>query len=136
MALNANIIAIINKLKNQKKQADIDIIHKQLVKTNSIQYLTKEDLLKKVHDLETEGKIDSFHVSKHMVKAFAKNILENTQIRFHDSSFDTPTINQTHSQSLSNSSSRKSQNSSIHDFDIIANTQTVLTRKTLGRKNH
>ena len=56
MALNANIIGIINKLKNQNKQADIDIIHKQLVETNSIEYLTKEDLLKKVHDLETEGK--------------------------------------------------------------------------------
>ena len=136
MALNASIIAIINKLKNQKKQADIDIINKQLVKTNSIQYLTKEDLLKKAHDLETEGKTDSFHVSKDIVEGFPKNILENTQIRFHDSSFDTPTINQTDSQSLSNSSRRKSQNSSIHDFDIIANTQTVPTWKALGRKNH
>ena len=136
MALNASIIPIINKLKNQKKQADIDIINKQLVKTNSIQYLTKEDLLKKVHDLETEGKIDSFHVSKDIVEGFAKNILENTQLRFHESPFDTATINQTDSQSLSNSSIRKSQNSSIHDFDIIANTQIVPTRKTLGRQNH
>ena len=136
MALNASIIPIINKLKNQKKQADIDIINKQLVKTNNIQYLTKEDLLKKAHDLETEGKIDSFHVSKDIVEGFAKNILENTQIRFHESPFDTATINQTDSQSLSNSSIRKSQNSSIHDFDIIANTQIIPTRKTLGRQNH
>ena len=55
--LNANIIAIINKLKNQNKRVDVDSIHKQLVKTTSMQDLTKEDLLKKVHDLETEGKI-------------------------------------------------------------------------------
>ena len=42
--LNGNIIAIINKLKNQNKRADIDSIHKQLVKTTSKQDLTKEDL--------------------------------------------------------------------------------------------
>ena len=53
--LNANIITIINKLKNQNKRADIDNIHEQLVKTTKD--LTKEDLVKKVHDLETEGKI-------------------------------------------------------------------------------
>ena len=40
--LNANIITIINKLKNQNKPADIDSIHKQLVKTTSMQELTKE----------------------------------------------------------------------------------------------
>ena len=34
--LNVNIIAIINKLKNQNKRADIDSIHKQLVKTTSM----------------------------------------------------------------------------------------------------
>ena len=47
-----------------------------------MQDLTKEDLLKKVHDLETEGKIvnklnrnkDSFHVSKDIVDAFAESI--------------------------------------------------------------
>ena len=54
---NANIFAIINKLKNQNKWADIDSIHKQLTKTNSMQDLTREGLLKKEHDLETEGKI-------------------------------------------------------------------------------
>ena len=69
--LNANIIAIINKLKNQNKRVAVDSIHKQLLKTTRMQDLTKEDLLKKVHDLETEGKIvtklnrnkDSFHLS-------------------------------------------------------------------------
>ena len=78
--LNANIITTINKLKNQNKRADIDSIQKQLVKTTSMQDLTKEDLLKKIHDLETEGKIlnklnrnkDSFHVSKDIVDAFSK----------------------------------------------------------------
>ena len=55
--LNAKIIAIINELKYQNKRADIDSTHKQLVKTNSMQDLPEEDLLKKVHDLETEGKI-------------------------------------------------------------------------------
>ena len=55
--LNANIITIINKLKNQNKRADIDSIHKQLVKITNMQDLTKEDLLKKVHDFETDGKI-------------------------------------------------------------------------------
>ena len=55
--LNANIITIINKLKNQNKRADIDSIHKQLVKTTSKQDLTKEDLLKKVHDLKLKGKL-------------------------------------------------------------------------------
>ena len=39
---NANIIAIINKLKNQNKRADIDSIHKQLVKTISMQDLIKK----------------------------------------------------------------------------------------------
>ena len=52
--LNANIIAIINKLKNQNKHVNI---YWQLIKTNSMQDLTKKDLLKKVHHLETEGKI-------------------------------------------------------------------------------
>ena len=55
--LNANIITIINKLKNQNKRADIDSIHKQLAKTISKQDLTKEDLLKKVHDLKLKGKL-------------------------------------------------------------------------------
>ena len=78
--LNANIITTINKLKNQNKRADIDSIQKQLVKTTSMQDLTKEDLLKKVHDLKTEEKIvnklnrnkDSFHVSEDIVDAFSK----------------------------------------------------------------
>ena len=102
--LNASITAIINKLKNQNKREDTDSKHKQLIKTNIM------------HVLETEGKIvnkfnrnkDSFHVSRDMVDAFAENILEKTPIRFHDRSFDTPTLNQTDFQSLSNSSYRKS----------------------------
>ena len=127
--LNANIIAIINKLKNQNKRVDVDSMHKQLVKTTSMQDLTKEDLLKKVHDLETEGKIvnklnrnkDSFHV----VDAFAENIIEKTPIIFHDSFFETPKVNQTDSQSFSNSFRRESRSSSIPDFDIITNTPAV-----------
>ena len=114
--LNANIITIINKLKNQNRRADIVSIHKQLVKTTSMQDLTEEDLLKKIHDLETEGKIlnklnrnkDSFHVSKDIVDAFAENIIEKTPTIFHDSFFETPNINQTDSQSFSNPFSRKS----------------------------
>ena len=94
--LNANI-TIINKLKNQNRRADIYITRKQLVKATSMQDLTKEHLLKKVHDLETEGKIlnklnrnkDSFHVRKDIVDAFAENILEKT-IVFHGSFFETP----------------------------------------------
>ena len=132
--LNANIFTIINKLKNQNKLADIDSIHKQLVKTTSTQELTKEDLLKKVHDLETEGKIvnklnrnkDSFHVVVDgIVDGFAENIIEKTPIIFHDSFFETPNVNQTDSQSLSNSFSRESRSSSIPDFDIITNTPAV-----------
>ena len=131
--LNANIITTINKLKNQNKRADIDSIQKQLVKTTSMQDLTKEDLLKKVHDLKTEGKIvnklnrnkDSFHVSKDIVDAFSENIIEKTPIIFHDSFFETPKVNQTDSQSFSNSFSRESRSSSIPDFDIIANTPAV-----------
>ena len=132
--LNGNIIAIINKLKNQNERADIDSIHKQLVKTNTMQDLTKEDLLKKVHDLETEGKSvnklhqnkDSFQVSKNILDAFVENILEKTPIRFPDSSFETLNINQTDSQSFPCPSSRESRISSIPDFDIIANTPTAL----------
>ena len=131
--LNANIITTINKLKNQNKRADIDSIQKQLVKTTSMQDLTKEDLLKKVHDLKTEGKIvnklnrnkDSFHVNKDIVDAFSENIIEKTPIIFHDSFFETPKVNQTDSQSFSNSFSRESRSSSIPDFDIIANTLAV-----------
>ena len=131
--LNANIITTINKLKNQNKRADIDSIQKQLVKTTSMQDLTKEDLLKKVHDLKTEGKIvnklnrnkDSFHVSKDIVDAFSENIIEKTPIIFHDSFFETPKVNQTDSQSFSNSFSRESRSSSIPDFDIITNTPAV-----------
>ena len=108
--LNANIITIINKLKNQNKRADNESIHKQLVKSTSMQDLTKEDLLKKVDDLKTEGKIvnklnrnkESFHVSKDIVDAFAENIIEKTPIIFHESFFETPNINQTDSQSFSN----------------------------------
>ena len=78
--LNASIMAIINKLKNQSEQANIDSIHKQLVRTNSMQDLTKEDLVKKVLDLETEKKTvkrfnrnkDSFHVSKDIVYTLPK----------------------------------------------------------------
>ena len=131
--LNANIITIINKLKNQNKQADIDSIHKQLIETTSMQDLTKEDLLKKVHDLETEGKIvnklnrnkDSFHVSKDIVDAFAENIIEKTPTIFHDSFFETPNVNQTDSQSFCYSFSRESRSSSTPDFDIITNTPAV-----------
>ena len=131
--LNANIITIINKLKNQNRRADIVSIHKQLVKTTSMQDLTEEDLLKKIHDLETEGKIlnklnrnkDSFHVSKDIVDAFAENIIEKTPTIFHDSFFETPNINQTDSQSFSNSFSRECRSFSIPDFDIIANTPAV-----------
>ena len=131
--LNTNIITIINKLKNENKRADIDSIHKQLVKTTSMQDLTKEDLLKKVHDLETEGKIvnkhnrnkDSFHVRKDIVDGFAKNIIEKTPIIFHDSFFETPNVNQTDSQRFSSSFSRESRKSSIPDFDIITNTPAV-----------
>ena len=112
--LNANIITIINKLKNQNKRGVIDSIHKQLVKTTSMQDLTKEDLLNKVHDLETKGKIvnkrnrnkDTFHVNKNKVDAFA-DIIAKTLIIFHDSFFGTPNIDQTDSQSFSNPFSRK-----------------------------
>ena len=124
--LNANIITIIYKLKNQNKRADIDSILKQLVKTTSMQVLTKEDL-------ETKGKIvnklnrnkDSFHVRKDIVDGFAENIIEKTPIIFHDSFFETPNVNQTDSQSFSNSFSRESRKSSIPDFDIITNTPAV-----------
>ena len=98
-----------------------------------MQDLTKEDLLKKVHDLETEGKIvnklnrnkDFFHVSKDVLDAFAKNIIEKTPIVFHDSFFETPNVNQTDSQSFSNSFCRQSRISSIPHFDIMANTPAV-----------
>ena len=132
--LNANIIAIINKLKNQNKRADIYSIHKQLVKMTSMQDLTKKDLLKKVHDLETEGKIvnklnrnkDSFHVVVDgIVDGFAENIIEKTPIIFHDSFFETPNVNQTDSQSFSSSFSRECRSSTIPDFDIITNTPAV-----------
>ena len=43
----------------------------------------------------------------------------------HGSFFETPNINQTDSQSLSNSFSRESQSFSIPEFDTIANTPTV-----------
>ena len=38
--LNANITVIISKLKNQNKRADIGSIHKELIKTNSMQDFT------------------------------------------------------------------------------------------------
>ena len=125
-ALNANIITIIYKLKNQNKRADIDSILKQLVKTTSMQVLTKEDL-------ETEEKIvnklnrnkDSFHVRKDIVDRFAENIIEKTPIIFHDSFFETPNVNQTDSQSFSNSFCRECRSSTIPDFDIITNTPAV-----------
>ena len=55
-----------------------------------MQDLTKEDLLKKVHDLETERKVvnklnrnkDFFHVSKDIVDAFAESILKRHQSNF------------------------------------------------------
>ena len=64
-------------MKNQNRRADIDSIHKQLVKTHSItiENLTIEDLLKKVHGLETEGKIEvkiKVKLNKGIVDAFAE----------------------------------------------------------------
>ena len=44
--LNYNITAIINELQDQNKRGDIVSIKKQLIKTDSMQDLTKEDLLK------------------------------------------------------------------------------------------
>ena len=44
--LNYNITAIINELRDQNKRGDIVSINKQLIKTESMQDLTKEDLLK------------------------------------------------------------------------------------------
>ena len=101
-----------------------------------MQDLTKEDLLKKVHDLETEGKIvnklnrnkDSFHIRKDIVEAFAEIIKKKkkkTPIIFQDSFFETRNVNQTDSQSFSNSFSRESRSSSIPHFDIITNTSAV-----------
>ena len=89
--------------------------------------------MKKVHDLETEGEIvnklnrdkDSLHVSKDTVDAFAENMIEKTPIIFQDSFFETPNINQTDSQSFSDSFHRESRSSPIPDFDIIANTPAV-----------
>ena len=79
-----------------------------------MQDLTKENLFKKVHDLETKGKVvnklnrnkDSFHVRKDIVDDFAENIIEKTPIIFHDSFFETSNVNQSYSQSFSNSFSR------------------------------
>ena len=68
-------------------------------------------------------KKDSFHISKDIVDALVENILQKTPIRFHDSSSETPTINPTDSQSLSNPSSRESM------FR-----KWIITRKTLGRQ--
>ena len=55
--LNTNIIAVINKFKNQNMRADIDSIHKQLVKTDIMQDLTKEDLFKKCMTLKLREKL-------------------------------------------------------------------------------
>ena len=98
-----------------------------------MQDLTKEYLLKKVHDFETDGKIvnklnrnkDSFHVRKDIVDSFAENIIEKTPIIFHDSFFETPNVNQTDSQRFSNSFSRESRKPSIPDFDFITNAPAV-----------
>ena len=66
--------------------------------------MKKSRILRKDHDLETEGKIvnklnqnkDSFHVSKDIIDAFDGNIMEKTPIIFDDSFFERPNINQTH----------------------------------------
>ena len=93
--LNANIVAIINRLKSHDKRVYIASTLKQLTKRNNMQDLTKGDVLKKVHDLEVERKIvdkhnrkkDSFHVGKDIAAAIAQNILIETPIRFYDRSF-------------------------------------------------
>ena len=77
--------------------------------------LTKENLFKKVHDLETKGKVvnklnrnkDSFHVRKDIVDSFAENIIEKAPIIFYDSFFETSNVNQSDSQSFSTSFSRE-----------------------------
>ena len=109
ITLNENI-SIINKLKNQEI-TNIYGIYKQLIKSNSIQNLAKEDLSKKkIHNLVAEGQVvnrinqnnDCFHVNKDVVDAFAENILEETLIKFHDRSFESTIINHRDSQNLSN----------------------------------
>ena len=87
-------------------------MRRQCIKNNSVKDFAKEDLIKKIHDLETEVKVanklnrnkDSFHVSKYIVDDFAENISEKVAIRFNDRFFGTSIINQTDSYSLSNSS--------------------------------
>ena len=109
ITLNENII-IINNLKKNKKRTNIGSIHKQLIKSNNIQDLTREDLFQKLQNLVAEGQVvnrmkqnnDSFHVNKDVVGAFAENILAERPVRFHDRSFDSLTINHSVFQSLSN----------------------------------
>ena len=55
-ALNANIITIINKLKNQNKRADIDSIH-SLLKLLVCKTLLKKIFLRKYMTLKLKGKL-------------------------------------------------------------------------------
>ena len=98
-----------------------------------MQYLTKEDLSKKCMTWKLRENVgnkfnrkkESFHLSKDILGAFVENIFEETPVRFHDHSFDTPTINETGSQSLSNSSGRKFRSCSISDFNKLTQQQNV-----------
>ena len=62
--------------------------------------MKKSRILRKDHEGKIVNKLnqnkDSFHVSKDIVDAFDENIMEKTPIIFHDSFFERPNINQTH----------------------------------------
>lgn len=70
--------------------------------------------------------ISHYLLTKTLVKAFAKNVLDKTSRRLHDPSFYLLTINHPDSQSFSNSVSKKSQIPSMLDFNITANMPNLL----------
>lgn len=116
--ISQNIIDAIAKLKKQNKRADVETIHKQVIKISDFQYLNKECLQDEINDLINEGKIlnklnrnkDSFHINKDILDESAGYSLGNSSVSLQNVSFATPAI---------------SPHKAFHNFNIIAETPTL-----------
>ena len=96
--IDDTIFSIIIQILKNNDRADIDNIHKQIIKTANFEKITKEFLGDRIHTLITDGKIinkincnaDSYYVNEKEIKTESLN-LQNTSPIMPDKSFYMPT---------------------------------------------
>lgn len=98
--LNTCIFTTINKIKNQHRRADIEAIHREIIKTVDFNDISQEHLREIVNNLVVEGKIsnklnrnkDSFSVRSNNTDTTNTHIQPNTPISNRNISFNTPIV--------------------------------------------